>query len=109
YYAIADICWITPLRDGLKLVSKEYVAVQGLKESPNGRLIVSEFSGVSVELPYAILCNPYDKKNLKENLLQALTIEENESSLRIQRLFDIVNHYDVEEWSTHIMDILENM
>ncbi|HLR38453.1 MAG TPA: glucosylglycerol-phosphate synthase [Chitinophagaceae bacterium] len=109
HYAIADICWITPLRDGLNLVAKEYIAVQGLKENPNGRLIVSEFSGVSVELPYAILCNPYDKKNLKETLLQALTMEENESSLRMQRLFDIVNHYDVEEWSTHFMDILENM
>lgn len=93
----------------LNLVAKEYVAVQGLKVNPNGRLIVSEFSGVSVELPYAILCNPYDKKNLKETLLQALTMDENESSLRMQRLFDIVNHYDVEDWSTHFMKIFENM
>ncbi len=109
YYAVADVCWITPLRDGLNLVAKEYIAVQGLQEDPQGRLIVSEFSGVSVELPYAILCNPYDKKNLKETLLQALTMEENESSLRMKRLFDIVNHYDVENWSATFMDILENM
>jgi glucosylglycerol-phosphate synthase len=48
YYALADICWITPLRDGLNLVGKEYVAVQGQKEVPDGALIVSEFAGVSV-------------------------------------------------------------
>ncbi len=109
YYAVADVCWITPLRDGLNLVAKEYVAVQGQKERPVGRLIVSEFAGVSVELPYAILCNPYDKKDLKEGLLQALTMDENESTLRMKRLYDIVDHYDVEYWSTHFMEILEKM
>ncbi len=109
YYAVADVCWITPLRDGLNLVAKEYVAVQGLKENANGKLIVSEFAGVSVELPYAILCNPYDKKDLKEGLLHALTMDENESTLRMKRLNDIVAHYDVEYWSKHFMDILEKM
>ena len=109
YYVAAEICWITPLRDGLNLVAKEYVAAQGLKENPNGRLIVSEFSGVSVELPYAILCNPYDKKDLKEGLLQALTMDDNEASLRMKRLFEVVSHYDVEDWSNTFMDILEKM
>lgn len=109
YYAVADICWITPLRDGLNLVAKEYVAVQGQKENPGGKLIVSEFAGVSVELPYAILCNPYDKKDLKEGLLHALTMDENESTLRMKRLYDIVSHYDVEHWSAEFMDILEKL
>ena len=109
YYAVADVCWITPLRDGLNLVAKEYVAVQGQQKQATGRLIVSEFAGVSVELPYAILCNPYDKKDLKEGLLLALTMDENESALRMKRLYDIVSHYDVEYWSAEFMDILEKL
>ena len=109
YYALADICWITPLRDGLNLVAKEYIAVQGQKEVPRGALIVSEFAGVSVELPYAILTNPYDGKDLKENLLHALTLDENDRVLRMKRLYEIVTHYDVERWSTDFMAILESL
>lgn len=109
YYSISDICWITPLRDGLNLVAKEYVAAQGQKERSTGSLIVSEFAGVSVELPYAILTNPYDKKDLKESLLHALTMDENECTLRMKRLYDIVSHYDVERWSKDFMNILEQL
>jgi glucosylglycerol-phosphate synthase len=109
YYALADICWITPLRDGLNLVAKEYIAVQGQKEVPRGALIVSEFAGVSVELPYAILTNPYDGKDLKENLLHALTLDENDRVLRMKRLYEIVTHYDVERWSRDFMAILESL
>jgi len=109
YYGLADICWITPLRDGLNLVAKEYVAVQGQKEHPNGVLIVSEFAGVSVELPYAILTNPYDGKDLKEGLLQALTMDENDRTLRMKRLYEIVSHYDVEYWSKEFMQTLESL
>lgn len=109
YYALADICWITPLRDGLNLVAKEYIAVQGQKENSDGAVIVSEFAGVSVELPYAILTNPYDSKGLKETLLQALTMDENDRMLRMKRLYEIVSYYDVEKWSTDFMSILENL
>jgi glucosylglycerol-phosphate synthase len=109
YYGLADICWITPLRDGLNLVAKEYIAVQGQKARPDGVLIVSEFAGVSVELPYAILTNPYDGKDLKEGLLQALTMDENDRTLRMKRLYEIVSHYDVEYWSKGFMDILEGL
>lgn len=109
YYALADICWITPLRDGLNLVAKEYVAVQGQKENPRGILIVSEFAGVSVELPYAILTNPYDTKDLKESLLQALNMDNNDRMLRMKRLYEIISHYDVEKWSRDFMEILERL
>src|SRR5690606_35412887 len=52
-YAISDIAWITPLRDGLNLVAKEYVAVQGAIKGA-GALVLSEFAGASVELPYTV-------------------------------------------------------
>jgi glucosylglycerol-phosphate synthase len=109
YYALADVCWITPLRDGLNLVAKEYIAVQGQKETPDGALIISEFAGVSVELPYAILTNPYDAKGLKESLLQALIMDKNDCTLRMKRLYEIISHYDVERWSKDFMEVLEGL
>lgn len=98
YYAMSDVAWITPLRDGLNLVAKEYVAVQGQKEKPGGVLVLSEFAGASVELPYAILTNPYDKKDMKEGLLHALTMEESDRTLRMQRLYETVSYYNVQQW-----------
>lgn len=79
YYGISDVAWITPLRDGLNLVAKEYVAVQDLSgQQKKGALVISEFAGCSVELQYALLTNPYDEKNMKESLLKALIIDEEE-------------------------------
>lgn len=98
YYAVADIAWITPLRDGLNLVAKEYVAVQGMKPSSTGSLVVSEFAGAAVELPYAVFTNPYDIKSLKDSLYQALTMEDEEKTLRMKRLFETVSFYDIEYW-----------
>ncbi|MEP6845522.1 MAG: glucosylglycerol-phosphate synthase [Panacibacter sp.] len=99
YYAAADITWITPLRDGLNLVAKEYVAVQGQLPDAKGVLILSEFAGVAVELPYAVLTNPYDPRSLKESLLQALMLSDEDKQMRMQRLFEQVNHYDIDFWA----------
>lgn len=107
YYSIADIAWITPLRDGLNLVAKEYVAVQGLKKEGNGVLVISEFAGVSVELPYAIFTNPYDVKSMKDSLIHALTMEADERKLRIQRLYEAVSYYDIERWGNDFLEELE--
>lgn len=107
YYALADVCWITPLRDGLNLVAKEYVAVQGQVKHAKGALVVSEFAGVSAELPYVIRTNPYDLKDLKQSLLHALTMDESERNLRMKRLYDIVSYYDVQRWGQEFMDALE--
>lgn len=103
YYAISDIAWITPLRDGLNLVAKEFVAVQGILENPKGVLVISEFAGASVELPYAIFTNPYDIKSLKDSLLQALSLEAEDKAMRIQRLYEAVRYYDIEYWGKDFM------
>lgn len=107
YYAVADIAWITPLRDGLNLVAKEYVAVQGMKPSSTGSLVVSEFAGAAVELPYAVFTNPYDIKSLKDSLYQALTMEDEEKTLRMKRLFETVSFYDIEYWGRDFMKEFE--
>jgi trehalose-6-phosphate synthase len=106
YYALADICWITPLRDGLNLVAKEYIAAQGNLDKSNGALILSEFAGAAVELPYAILTNPYDSRSLKESLLQALTLNDTDKQMRMQRLYEQVAHYDIDFWAD---EFLENL
>lgn len=102
YYALSDIAWITPLRDGLNLVAKEYVGVQGILKK-DGVLIISEFAGASVELSYALLTNPYDSKSLKETLLQALVMDPEEKSLHMQRLFETVKYYDIGYWGKDFM------
>ncbi|MBS1563094.1 MAG: glucosylglycerol-phosphate synthase, partial [Bacteroidetes bacterium] len=93
YYAVADIAWITPLRDGLNLVAKEYVAVQGQLSEPGGVLILSEFAGAAVELPHALLTNPYDTKSLKDVLYQAFLLGEEDKAMRMKRLYEQVAHY----------------
>lgn len=99
YYGAADIAWITPLRDGLNLVAKEYIAVQGELAGDKGVLVLSEFAGSAVELSYVILTNPYDPKALKETLLQALLMNSEERNMRMERLYDQVKHYDIDYWA----------
>lgn len=106
YYAVADIAWITPLRDGLNLVAKEYVAAQGQLSDPSGVLILSEFAGSAVELPYAIRTNPYDTRSMKEGLLQALMMAASDRELRMRRLYDQVKYYDVDFWATDFLQQL---
>jgi glucosylglycerol-phosphate synthase len=107
YYSMADIAWITPLRDGLNLVAKEYVATQGLRDDDAGVLLLSEFAGASVELKYALLTNPYDRHSLKEGLVQALTMDKPARQMRMKRLFDAVNYYDINCWSEEFMREIE--
>jgi glucosylglycerol-phosphate synthase len=109
YYSVADIAWITPLRDGLNLVAKEYVATQGLKKEESGVLLLSEFAGASVELKYALLTNPYDRKSLKEGLLQALTMDLSERQLRMKRLFESVKYFNIDFWGEEFLEEIENM
>ena len=65
YYSMADVMWITPLRDGLNLVAKEYVVTQG-KTGGNGVLALSEFAGAAAEVKGAVLCNPHDPVEMGE-------------------------------------------
>ncbi|HRP32987.1 MAG TPA: glucosylglycerol-phosphate synthase [Agriterribacter sp.] len=109
YYAVADVAWITPLRDGLNLVAKEFVGVQGLKPDADGVLVVSEFAGVSVELSYAIRTNPYDSKDMVRGLEQALAMDENDRKLRMERLFEQVAHYDIEHWGKSFIRELDSI
>lgn len=97
YYASADVMWITPLRDGLNLVAKEFVAVQG-ECGGNGVLVLSEFAGAAAELKGALLTNPHDPIDLVNTMVQALTMTTEEREGRQRSLFEIVTHYDLARW-----------
>lgn len=97
HYAAADVMWITPLRDGLNLVGKEFVATQGL-EGGRGVLVLSEFAGAAAELKGAVLTNPHDPADLSAALGQALAMHADEAEGRLRQLFGIVQNHDVDRW-----------
>lgn len=100
YYAAADVCWIAPLRDGLNLVAKEFCAARA---DERGVLVLSEFAGAAVELPNAVLTNPYSHRSMDAAVDQALDMSEEEQRARMQRLRNSVRHYDIAHWARHVM------
>jgi len=101
YYRAASMCWITPLRDGLNLVAKEYVAARD--DDQPGVLVLSEFTGCSVELPDAVTANPYSHVSLDAAIDTALDMSTAERTHRMARLTLSVDRYDIEHWAEHIL------
>ncbi|AFZ35546.1 glucosyl-glycerol phosphate synthase [Stanieria cyanosphaera PCC 7437] len=106
YYKAADICWTTPLRDGLNLVAKEYIVAQ---EGNGGALILSEFVGAAVELPEAILTNPYSLDRMDEALDRALAMSPEEKQARMQKMYQTVTQYDVKYWADRLLDQFKHL
>src|SRR5665648_229424 len=106
YYAAADVAWITPLRDGLNLVAKEFIAAQDAVGGA-ATLVLSEFAGAAVELQGALLTNPYDSKNLADVLFRALSLTDEQKKEHIRRLSRIVSSYDVHVWTQDILSMAE--
>jgi trehalose-6-phosphate synthase len=102
YYAMADVMWITPLRDGLNLVAKEYVATQGKIEG-SGVLVLSEFAGAAAEVRGAMLTNPHDPAEMAETCYLALAMNREEARSRMREAYDIVSHYDIEHWGNEFL------
>lgn len=103
YYSMADVMWITPLRDGLNLVAKEYVAAQGLSGG-RGVLVLSEFAGAAAELKGAVLTNPHDVEDLENACYVALNMGRAEAEARLRQLFDIVSLYDHRHWGDSFIE-----
>lgn len=102
-FRIADIMMVTPIRDGMNLVCKEYVAsrIHG-----DGTLVLSEFAGAAHELKEAFLCNPHDIDGLKEVLEEAWNADEEEQKRRMSAMREHVFNYDVDRWATDILSSL---
>ncbi len=106
HYAMADIMWITPLRDGLNLVAKEFVATKGMSDC-KGVLVLSEFAGAAAELKGTLLTNPHDLNDMVATCYQALSMDENEAYNRIRDAYEIVKYNDIERWGQEFMAEIE--
>jgi trehalose 6-phosphate synthase/phosphatase len=103
YYQAADIALLTPLRDGMNLVAKEYVASH---ISDDGVLILSEFAGAAEELTEALLVNPYDADQIAQRLKQAIEMGPEEKAARLFALRAKVHRNNLEHWSESFLDAL---
>lgn len=95
-YALADVMLVTPLRDGMNLVAKEYVAT---RHKSNGVLILSEMAGVAHELRDALLVNPYNSAEISEALDQGLTMSNVEQRTRMKQMQARVSGYTINQWA----------
>lgn len=105
YYRIADIALITPIRDGMNLIAKEYIAAK----QQNGLLILSEFAGVSEELTESIIVNPYDTVGTGRAIKRALEMPTEEKHRRFNELTEKVKKHDSQWWLEHFLDEWERM
>jgi trehalose 6-phosphate synthase len=103
FFVAADVMLVTPLRDGMNLVAKEYVAC---RHDNGGVLVLSEFAGAALELKDALLVNPHDIDGVKNALHSALTIEPDEGRRRMRALRRQVLSHDVDRWARSFLDAL---
>ena len=103
-YLAADALVVTPLRDGMNLVAKEFVAA---RQDGDGVLVLSEFAGAAAELSEALLVNPYDVERTAEALFRALTMGVEERRTRMAALRERVLARDVHWWARSFLTRLE--
>ena len=103
FFVAADVMLVTPLRDGMNLVAKEYVAC---KSDLSGALVLSEFAGAAIELASAHLVNPHDLDGVKNALVDALTAPSEENRRRMRALRRQVLTHDVDKWARSFLHAL---
>ena len=104
-YDIAQIALVTPLRDGMNLVAKEYLATKCNKP---GVLILSEMAGAAIELPEAIRINPNDTDQIENAILQSLNMPENEKKERLDKMQKRISRQDVKKWANDfVVELLD--
>ena len=101
YYRAADIALVTPLRDGLNLVAKEYVAS---RIHEDGVVILSEFAGVAYQLPEALITNPYDVDDVAATLEQALRMPKTEQHWRMEAMRNRLKVEDITWWARDFLE-----
>ncbi len=102
-YRAADVMLVTPYKDGMNLVAKEYVAARG---DLGGALVLSEFAGAAAELKQAFLVNPHDIAGVKNQLLRALRMEPKEGARRMRAMRRHLARHDLDHWASSFFDAL---
>lgn len=102
-YSAADVLLVTPLRDGMNLVAKEFVAC---RPDLGGALLLSEFAGAAAELTSAFLVNPHHLEEVKTALLAALSVSPEEGGRRMAAMRRTVLANDVDRWARSFLTAL---
>lgn len=105
-YSIADICLVTPMRDGMNLVSKEYVAS---RTHNDGVLILSEMAGASKELNDALIVNPNNIGDIMKAIVEAINMPLEEQVIRMTSMRYIVKKFNINLWVKNFMDKLSEV
>ncbi len=105
-YAAADVALVTPLRDGMNLIAKEYVAAHAGRD---GVLVLSEMAGAARELGEAVQVNPFDLDGMVEAIHTALTMPEDEQCKRNESMVRRLSRYTVQRWAEDFLGKLEEV
>ncbi|MBJ7288293.1 MAG: trehalose-6-phosphate synthase [Williamsia sp.] len=103
FFVAADVMLVTPLRDGMNLVAKEYVAC---RSDLGGALVLSEFTGAAAELRSAYQANPYDLDGVKDAIMAAVDQDDEEGRRRMRALRRQVLAHDVSRWAESFLGAL---
>lgn len=107
FYRMADICVVSPLHDGMNLVSKEYISS---RQDDDGALILSQFAGAARELEgNALLINPYNIEEMADALYQAAVMPKKERRQRMERMREIVKENNIYRWGEDFISELANI
>ena len=98
---VARVGLVTPVRDGMNLVAKEFVAAQD-PEDP-GVLVLSKFAGAALQLPQALIVNPNDKFEVADAVRTALNMDLAERVARWKPMMETIRRYDVRWWSSEYL------
>ena len=101
-YLAADVCLVTPLRDGMNLVAKEYALCR-----EDGAVVLSEFAGAAFDLPGAVLVNPFSPEHVAEGIHTALTLPARERRRRFRAMQRVSRNRDLTWWRTAFMRQME--
>jgi trehalose 6-phosphate synthase len=105
-YSIADVMAVTPLRDGMNLVCKEYVAS---RIDLTGALVLSEFAGAAAELGSALIVNPHHLESVATGLANALTLDPAAERQRMCVMREHVMRFDATRWTRQYLDALDRV
>ncbi|GAB3702395.1 alpha,alpha-trehalose-phosphate synthase (UDP-forming) [Mariniluteicoccus flavus] len=102
-YTAADVMVVTPLRDGMNLVAKEFIAC---RSNDDGALVLSEFTGAAHELKQAYMINPYDINDMKDTMMAAAEDTPANHRKRMKAMRRQVFEFDIDRWASRFLDDL---
>lgn len=107
FYRQADVCVVTPLDDGMNLVSKEFIIASSMSADP-GMLVLSQFAGSSIDLNQALIVNPYNIDEVAGAIKKGLEMERPDKIARIKQMASMLEEKNVYEWGyNNIRDALQ--